>query len=141
MSSFPNPTSNDLSTEKALTEGVRRYCRSIELCDGYLRGYYGLKIVGYHRLFYATSGNANYEMQSTDRLLELGPKSASKSIADVDSFSRLPLTTVKALNEKSNAELDRIVRLKIAGDAQYTGYDEAEIISAKALLDGNSPST
>lgn len=26
-------------------DSVRRYCRSIELCDDYLRGYYGLKLV------------------------------------------------------------------------------------------------
>jgi len=38
--------SNDKS---ALAEGIGRsiknYCRSIELCDNYLRGYYGLKLV------------------------------------------------------------------------------------------------
>jgi len=30
---------------KALSESMRRFCRSIELCDDYLRGYYGLKLV------------------------------------------------------------------------------------------------
>ncbi|KAL8707897.1 MAG: hypothetical protein Q9220_007117 [cf. Caloplaca sp. 1 TL-2023] len=30
----------------SLVESLRRFCRSIELCDGYLRGYYGLKLVG-----------------------------------------------------------------------------------------------
>lgn len=33
------------STEKQLAEALRRFCRSIELCDDYLRGYYGLKLV------------------------------------------------------------------------------------------------
>lgn len=28
-----------------LSESLRRFCRSIELCDNYLRGYYGLKLV------------------------------------------------------------------------------------------------
>ncbi|KAL9020208.1 MAG: hypothetical protein Q9185_002491 [Variospora sp. 1 TL-2023] len=28
----------------SLTESVRRFCRSIELCDGYIRGLYGLKL-------------------------------------------------------------------------------------------------
>jgi len=28
-----------------LTDAVRRFSRSIELCDDYLRGYYGLKVV------------------------------------------------------------------------------------------------
>lgn len=31
---------------KRLTEAFKRFCRSIELCDNYLRGYYGLKLVG-----------------------------------------------------------------------------------------------
>ena len=30
---------------KVLAESMRRFCRSIELCDDYLRGYYGLKLV------------------------------------------------------------------------------------------------
>lgn len=30
---------------KMLTEAMRRFCRSVELCDCYLRGYYGLKLV------------------------------------------------------------------------------------------------
>lgn len=30
---------------KALADSMRRFCRSIELCDDYLRGYYGLKLV------------------------------------------------------------------------------------------------
>jgi len=30
---------------RGLSEAVRRFCRSVELCDDYLRGYYGLKLV------------------------------------------------------------------------------------------------
>lgn len=30
---------------KMLSEAMRRFCRSVELCDNYLRGYYGLKLV------------------------------------------------------------------------------------------------
>ncbi len=30
---------------RLLSESMRRYCRSLELCDDYLRGYYGLKLV------------------------------------------------------------------------------------------------
>jgi tetratricopeptide (TPR) repeat protein len=33
---------------KMLSESMRRFCRSIELCDDYLRGYYGLKLVSNH---------------------------------------------------------------------------------------------
>ena len=37
--------SNENNAPKLLAESIRRFCRSIELCDGYLRGYYGLKLV------------------------------------------------------------------------------------------------
>lgn len=30
---------------KQLGKALKRFCRSIELCDDYLRGYYGLKLV------------------------------------------------------------------------------------------------
>lgn len=30
---------------RGLSEAMRRFCRSVELCDDYLRGYYGLKLV------------------------------------------------------------------------------------------------
>jgi hypothetical protein len=40
-------SANDSGSEKYLIESFRRFCRSIELCDDYLRGYYGLKLVGY----------------------------------------------------------------------------------------------
>jgi tetratricopeptide (TPR) repeat protein len=36
-------SSNEASKQAA--EALKRFCRSIELCDDYLRGYYGLKLV------------------------------------------------------------------------------------------------
>lgn len=38
-------SSTDGTASKGLAEAVKRFSRSIELCDDYLRGYYGLKIV------------------------------------------------------------------------------------------------
>jgi hypothetical protein len=38
-------TASESGADKYLTESLRRFCRSIELCDDYLRGYYGLKLV------------------------------------------------------------------------------------------------
>jgi tetratricopeptide (TPR) repeat protein len=35
----------DVAAEKSLAESLRRFSRSVELCDDYLRGYYGLKLV------------------------------------------------------------------------------------------------
>lgn len=33
------------SYQKYTAEALKRFARSIELCDNYLRGYYGLKLV------------------------------------------------------------------------------------------------
>lgn len=33
------------SYQKHMAEAIKRFSRSIELCDDYLRGYYGLKLV------------------------------------------------------------------------------------------------
>ena len=38
-------SSSDSTATKILAESLRRFCRSIELCDDYLRGFYGLKMV------------------------------------------------------------------------------------------------
>jgi hypothetical protein len=38
-------TAGEAAAERYLAESLRRFCRSIELCDDYLRGYYGLKLV------------------------------------------------------------------------------------------------
>lgn len=36
---------DDNIARKYLAEALKRFCRSIELCDDYLRGYFGLKLV------------------------------------------------------------------------------------------------
>lgn len=39
---------NSNDNVESLAESVRRFCRSIELCDDFLRGYYGLKVVSHN---------------------------------------------------------------------------------------------
>ena len=41
----PGPASG--SHQKHMAEALKRFARSIELCDDYLRGYYGLKLVSH----------------------------------------------------------------------------------------------
>jgi hypothetical protein len=36
---------SDAASLNYLAEALRRFARSVELCDDYLRGYYGLKLV------------------------------------------------------------------------------------------------
>ncbi|MCJ1438950.1 hypothetical protein MMC27_008340 [Xylographa pallens] len=122
ISSFSPGDANETSIEKALTEAIRRYCRSIELCNGYLRGYYGLKI-------------------ATDRFLETcyqDNKSIARVVKDIGSSTRLALGVVKKLNKKAAEELRKIVDQKAVKDEKLNSYEESEIISAKALLDRGS---
>jgi len=106
-------------------EAMRRYCRSIELCNNYLRGYYGLKL-------------------TTKRLLELLPNAPKSTKNSADSaFSDLPLptiATVQRLHEMATSKLGEIIRKSSSGEKGWDGYDPAEIIAARELLDRDSKS-
>ncbi|KAF2405572.1 tetratricopeptide repeat domain-containing protein [Trichodelitschia bisporula] len=112
-------SSNPGEAIRAMAESMRRYCRSIELCDNYLRGYYGLKLV-------------------TKRLLEVLPSAPKSASNTTDSaFSDLPLPSVQIverLNEKSTERLANIVRRNAAAERGWDGYDRAEVIAARELL-------
>lgn len=49
-----------------LAEAVRRFCRSVELCDGYIRGYYGLKMVSEKLVALITKSSQSVIDASTD---------------------------------------------------------------------------
>ncbi|KAK4546155.1 hypothetical protein LTR36_002292 [Oleoguttula mirabilis] len=105
---------------KTLSESMRRFCRSVELCEGYLRGYYGLKI-------------------TTDRLLETleGVRKPQTASADPVTGELAPpsLEAVKKLNQLATAKLAEIVRRGSAGEKGWDGYSPAELSAARDLLD------
>ena len=116
--------------ERYLADSFRRFCRSIELCDDYLRGYYGLKLVGY--VINSASLTAN-QSQTSNRLLSTLRQASKHQKSD----SALPLPdikTVERLNETATAKLAEIVRKSTAREAGWEGYDSAEIIAAKELI-------
>ena len=45
MAATTASAASDATSQKYLAEALKRFCRSIELCDDYLRGHYGLKLV------------------------------------------------------------------------------------------------
>lgn len=47
-SSVAAGTESTEASQKLLADALRRFSRSVELCDDYLRGYYGLKKVWHH---------------------------------------------------------------------------------------------
>ncbi|KAL0254724.1 Inositol phosphatase SIW14 [Diplodia seriata] len=100
-----------------LSDGIRRFCRSIELCDNYLRGYYGLKL-------------------TAKKLLELLPKTSNKqAVTDTAGDIAPPsIATVEKLHELATAKLAEIVRRSGSGEAGWD-YDQSELIAARELLD------
>ncbi|KAG5288383.1 tetratricopeptide repeat domain-containing protein [Histoplasma capsulatum G186AR] len=105
---------NQEMTVRLLADSVRRFCRSIELCDDYLRGYYGLKL-------------------STSRLLDkLSTKAATQlKGGDHNLPTQETLTKLQALSTK---KLHEIVHSRSA-DIRCREMNQSELIAAQELLD------
>jgi len=107
-------TSSEVNVSMYLTESLRRFCRSIELCDDYLRGYYGLKL-------------------TSSKLLSLLPQMPRQSRSE-DAPPPPDVKTVQLLNQTATAKLSEIVRRSVGGEKGWQGYDSAELIAARELL-------
>ncbi|KAI1131974.1 tetratricopeptide [Nemania abortiva] len=103
---------------KRLTEALKRFCRSIELCDNYLRGYYGLKL-------------------TTQQLLNEPSLKASKH-TESDEWSMPTSGTLQNLDEVATEKLAEIIRRNSAGEKDWQGYDKSEIAAARELLESHS---
>ncbi|KAK4228272.1 TPR repeat protein oca3 [Podospora fimiseda] len=107
------------SYQKHLAEALKRFSRSIELCDDYLRGYYGLKLV-------------------TGTILKDSGKPAK--LTDEGDFVLPDTKTIERLNELATAKLAEIVRHSTAQDRGWRGYSAAEVAAARELLSEDSSS-
>ncbi|EPS42675.1 hypothetical protein H072_3319 [Dactylellina haptotyla CBS 200.50] len=96
-----------------LEASLRWYLRAVELCDGYLRGYYGVKMV-------------------TARLLQSKYSSATRTI---------PEEKVNKLNSVATVHLNDIVTGFEKNKKGFTGYNPAEVAAAKELLEADSSSS
>ncbi|KAI1864827.1 uncharacterized protein JN550_008647 [Neoarthrinium moseri] len=105
---------------RQLSEALKRFSRSVELCDDYLRGYYGLKLITTHLLS--------------------SPQSKSKQ-SDNDNLALPDTTTLRQLDELATAKLGEITRRFSAGEKGWQGYDETEITAAKTLIEKGSSVT
>ena len=65
------------------------------------------------------------------------PQAARQSKSD-SGLSLPHIKTVERLNETATAKLSEIVRRSVSGESGYEGYDKAEVIAAKALLDSGA---
>ncbi|ODA77386.1 hypothetical protein RJ55_07014 [Drechmeria coniospora] len=112
-------TTTDAAPHMHLAEALKRFCRSIELCDDYLRGYYGLKLV-------------------TDKLMN-GGAIKSKKIQETEGFSLPDQATIEKLSLVATDKLAEIVRRHGAGEKNWLGYDADEVAAARELLAKSSP--
>ncbi|KAI9889819.1 MAG: hypothetical protein M1814_004921 [Vezdaea aestivalis] len=95
---------------KTLLTSVKRFCRSVELCEDYPRGYYGLKM-------------------ATSRLVN-GPYKQPR--VDEDEEEPASLETLQRLNKLATDKLRNVVK-QSAG--KRASYDPAEMIAIRELLD------
>jgi ER membrane protein complex subunit 2 len=105
---YMNATTVGEATEtgqKSLAQAVQRFSRSIELCDDYLRGFYGLKMAVSKLL--QTAGQSKAPAFQQDKLQKLDQLATQKLRAIID-------------GRKGQTSRDS---------------DEAELIAAQALLD------
>jgi hypothetical protein len=132
-------TATEPGSDRYLAESLRRFCRSIELCDDYLRGYYGLKLVSGPTDKSLLMLCLPYASQTSSRLLKKLPQASRQSKLD----SGLPspdIKIVERLNETATAKLSEIVRRSAGGESGWEGYDKAEVIAARELLNRDSSS-
>jgi ER membrane protein complex subunit 2 len=119
--------------QKYLAESVKRFCRSIELCDNYLRGYCGLKLVCIAKSSEKHERHAANLPQASDKFLAdiKTTKPPKNSEEDLEMPEK---ATVEALNQKATEKLAEIVRRYTAKEAQWQGYEASDIAAARELL-------
>ncbi|KAF2034770.1 hypothetical protein EK21DRAFT_55974 [Setomelanomma holmii] len=117
---YLSTVSNNPPSLSSLALALKHFCRVVELNDSYLRGYYGLKLL-------------------TTKLIPLlsdAPQSSNKRGGNAQDDDDVPipkLATVEKLEELATNKLGEIVRN--ASARKWMGYDEAEVIAARELLD------
>lgn len=62
------------------------------------------------------------------------PQAASRQSKSDSGLASLDFKTVERLNETATAKLSEIIRRSASGEAGWEGYDSAEVIAAKELL-------
>ncbi|KAL3463756.1 hypothetical protein BJX64DRAFT_256095 [Aspergillus heterothallicus] len=89
---------------KQLQASVRHFCRSVELCDDYLRGFYGIALA-----------------TSTSLINEL-----SVSVVGKD--------TLLSLHAMAKSKLEKILSTENSKQAHFREYDENELFAVRKLL-------
>lgn len=122
MAASTSAGGSDAATQKYAAESLKRFCRSIELCDDYLRGFYGLKLV------------TSFILKNAGKW----PKQKNDTASSSEDFALPDTATVERLAQLATEKLSEIVRRYTAKEAHWSGYDAAEIAAARELLAGEA---
>ncbi|KAJ5022587.1 hypothetical protein J3E73DRAFT_426423 [Bipolaris maydis] len=101
---------------------LKHFCRSVELNDSYLRGYYGLKLL----------------TSKLNNTLLSDPATSSAATTrrdDSDDVSLPSPEIIRKLEEIATNKLAEMIRNYKSGKKGWQGFEEAEIIAARELLD------
>ena len=105
-------TSDTAESQKHLAQAIQRFSRSIELCDDYLRGFYGLKL-------------------ASDQFLQTNP------ISKGNAGSSIPPEKVQKLSQLATSKLEAIVKdrtVRRSSGLKLSGSEASEVIAAQELL-------
>lgn len=116
---YLSTASNNPPSLSELSLAFKHFCRSVELNEGYLRGFYGIKTVAAKLLPLVTDAQAS---------------SKKRGEQDDDDVPIPSLSSVQKLDEIATKKLGEIIRDHANSKKGQSGYDEAEIIAAKELL-------
>jgi len=116
---YLSTASNNPPSSSELSLALKHFCRAVELNEGYLRGFYGIKIVAAKLL----------------PLLSDTQASSKKRGEQDDEDVPIPaLASVQKLDEVATKKLREFIREFGSKKKGQSGYDEAEIAAAKELL-------
>lgn len=83
-------TGDQNDSPRQLGEALKRFCRSVELCDDYLRGYYGLKTVSDSGFIEGTTGTESRQRPPSSFSVKRRKRRRSKRAATVSRCPVLP---------------------------------------------------
>ncbi|KAJ4411215.1 Inositol phosphatase SIW14 [Didymella pomorum] len=116
---YLSTASNNPPSLSELSLALKHFCRAVELNESYLRGFYGIKTVAAKLLPLLSDTQASFK------------KRGEQDDEDVPIPS---LTSVQKLDELATKKLGEFIRDFGSKKKGQSGYDEAEIIAAKELL-------
>lgn len=128
QTSSTSSTPSDGASLTTLTRALKSSLRSIELCPAYLRAFYSLDLITTALLSHSLPTT------STSSSSAVAKSSSTTSTDTAPDFPTLSQQTVQKLRELATAKLAEIVRRSSAGEAGWTGYDDAEVAAARELL-------